>query len=437
MTTDRELLQRFSASGDETAFRAFVDQHLGWIHSVALRRLNGDAHLAQDACQLVFSELSRQAAHVAAHPTPSGWLFRTTHHLTAKLARTEQRRRVRERTAMSLRNADDDTTHLDWSRLSPLIDDALAELKDDDRTAVLLRFYENRDYAAIGAQLDLTANAARMRVDRALDKLNTALARRGIASTTAVLGSALGANLVGAAPAGLAATVTTTALAGSAATVGGAFTFLTMAKLPLSITAAVIVAGSATLLVQPHIGAADATPMTVSPATTTTPPLTAGAPPSPSVTTTPAGGIDDAYAALADEADALNRQLAEVEDATNRALSQAATPGKIYSTQEVDVAPKPTLQTNPVYPFELRRQLINGESLVSFVVDATGTVRDLHVVRTTDEEFAKASLNAMAQWKFEPGLVAEQAVNVRMEVPMKFQIRNPTPGEGPTVYEWF
>jgi len=68
-----------------------------------------------------------------------------------------------------------------------VLDDALHELKAGDREAVVLRFLEDRPLREVGARLGLNENAARMRVDRALDKLRGQLARRGITSTASGL----------------------------------------------------------------------------------------------------------------------------------------------------------------------------------------------------------------------------------------------------------
>src|SRR5207245_1131846 len=105
-------------------------------------------------------------------------------------------------------------------------------LSDDDRQAVLLRFFEGKSFADVGAKLRLNENSARMRVERALEKMHAALAQRGVTSTTAALAVAL-ANQAGvAAPAGLAASVTGAALAGTAASAGGvAAIFMSMTKL--------------------------------------------------------------------------------------------------------------------------------------------------------------------------------------------------------------
>lgn len=102
----------------------------------------------------------------------------------------------------------------EWERLRPMIDGVIHELDDRDREAVLLRYFENRPFAEIGAALRLSEDAARMRIDRALEKLRAALARRGVKSTGAALAFAF-ANLASATvPAGLATSITGAALAG-------------------------------------------------------------------------------------------------------------------------------------------------------------------------------------------------------------------------------
>lgn len=101
----------------------------------------------------------------------------------------------------------------DWERIRPLIDQALDVLPPADREAVLLHFFEGRSFVEVGASLALSADAARMRVNRALDRLREALARRGIASTGAVLSGVLATQQAVAAPAPLAASVAGHALA--------------------------------------------------------------------------------------------------------------------------------------------------------------------------------------------------------------------------------
>jgi len=76
-----------------------------------------------------------------------------------------------------------------------------------EREAVLLRYFEGRPLAEVGARFSLSPDAARMRVERALDKLRGLLEKRGIASSAAALGAAFANQSSLAAPAGLAAKI--------------------------------------------------------------------------------------------------------------------------------------------------------------------------------------------------------------------------------------
>jgi len=130
-----------------------------------------------------------------------------------------------------------------------MLDEVMHELKEPDREAILLRYFENRQFAEIGGKLGLNENAARMRVERALEKLRAVFLRRGVAATTA-LASVISANAVQIAPAGLAATLTSASLAGAGT---GTLTFLklmTMTKLKLGISALVVASATTALVVQ-------------------------------------------------------------------------------------------------------------------------------------------------------------------------------------------
>ncbi len=240
MSDDATLLRQYAAEGRDPAFAELVRRHVDFVYSAALRQLAGDEHLARDATQLVFIDLARKARPLADHPLLLGWLHTATHHATAKLVRTEQRRRAHEQKACAMSELSSDPA-ADWAALRPLLDRALLDLSEADRAAVLLRFFEKRSFAEIGTRLRLGEDGARKRVERALDKLHAALARRGIGSSAAALATALTANAVQAAPVGLAAAAATAALQ-AASTVPLVITFSMTAKW---IAAAVIVGGAA------------------------------------------------------------------------------------------------------------------------------------------------------------------------------------------------
>lgn len=232
---DAQLLRRYAHERSEEAFATLVRRHLDLVYAVALRQVGGDAHLAQDVAQTVFTSLARKAASLAARPVLGGWLYRTTQFTAIDVVRSESRRRAREQEAQTMPDPSfhpDSGGAVDWDKLRPTLDQAIGELNDADRDAVVLRFFEGKSFAAVGAKLRLTENTARMRVDRALDKLHALLARRGVTSTTAALAVALANQPAAAAPVGLAGIVTGTALAGVGAT-ASLWTFLMTSKLTL------------------------------------------------------------------------------------------------------------------------------------------------------------------------------------------------------------
>lgn len=249
MTTDPELLHRFARTNSEDAFAELVKRHVNLVYSAALRQVNGDEHLAKDVAQTVFTDLARKADSLSSRENLSGWLYTSAHFAAAKIIRTETRRRDREEKFMR-EPANESASDAEWGKIGPALDDAMHELKDGDREALLLRYFENRPFAEVGTKLGLNENAARMRVERALEKLRAVFTKRKI-TTAATLSAAISANAVQIAPVGLAATLTTTSLltAGS-----GTLTFMkimTATKIKLAFSA-LLVAGAATALVVQH-----------------------------------------------------------------------------------------------------------------------------------------------------------------------------------------
>ena len=234
------LLRRYAEAGDEAAFGELVRRHLDHVYSVALRRVGGDAHMAQDVAQTVFTDLAHQVRDrrdgTASFAPLGGWLHRHACFVSSKQIRGEQRRRAREAVAAMDAPDQDDT---DWTQLAPFVDDAVNELAAPDRDALLLRFYERRDLLAIGAALGVSDDAAQKRVSRALDKLREILGKRGVTSTSAALGLALGQHAVASAPAGFAAIFTNAALSAARTTTWSALmrSKLTLNKVGIAVAA--------------------------------------------------------------------------------------------------------------------------------------------------------------------------------------------------------
>lgn len=142
MINDAELLRQYAVSGTETAFAELVRRHVNLIYRAALRQLDGDAHRAAEVAQIVFTLLARKAATVARHPTPAGWLYTTTYFTVQRLRREDRRRRFREREAYLMHNVSGSEEYAaDWDRLRPALDQAMQDLNERDRDALIARFF--------------------------------------------------------------------------------------------------------------------------------------------------------------------------------------------------------------------------------------------------------------------------------------------------------
>ena len=251
---DAELLRRYAESRSEEAFAELVRRRIGLVYSIALRQTRGDAHGAKDATQAVFTDLARKAATLAQRPVLAGWLCRSAQFAASDLMRAARRRAVREHEAHLMQEiSTPDTAARDWEKIRPALDEVLNALDERDRDAIVLRYFDGRPFAEIGERLRLTENAARMRVERALEKLRARLVRRGVTSTHAALAAALAHQAAAAVPAGLAGSVTGVALA--AGTTGGGLAaavvvFMSMNKLPFGIAVSLAAAGLAAWSVQ-------------------------------------------------------------------------------------------------------------------------------------------------------------------------------------------
>ena len=243
---DCELLQRYAATNSEDAFAELVRRHVNLIYSAALRQVNGDTHLARDVAQTVFIQLARNARSLASHRTLIGWLYTSTHFAAAKIVRGEHRRRDREEKFMR-EFLHETAPEADWQKIRPTLDAAMHELKEADREAILLRYFENRQFAEVGAMLGLTENAARMRVDRALEKLHSHLTKHGI-TTAATLASAITANAVQIASPGLAAMLTAASITAAGTGTSTLLKIMSLTKLKIA-AGAIVAAGAATALV--------------------------------------------------------------------------------------------------------------------------------------------------------------------------------------------
>lgn len=244
-TDDMGLLREYAWRNSEQAFATLVSRHIDLVYSAALRHVENH-HQAEEITQAVFVILARKARSLGPRTVLAGWLFRTARLTTANYLRTEARRARREQEAF-MQTAPTGETSDPWRDVAPMLDDAIAGLREADRNAIVLRFLQGKDYKQVAAALGGTEPAAQMRVGRALDKLRKLFAKRGVALSATALGSLIAANAVQAAPAGLAPSVSAAAVHGVAITastlalVKGTLEIMAWTKTKIAIGASLVV----------------------------------------------------------------------------------------------------------------------------------------------------------------------------------------------------
>ena len=209
---DCELLRAFVRQGDQSAFATVARRHLDLVYATALRKLE-DPGAAEEVSQNVFAALARKAWQFAPDDSLPAWLYRTTLLEARTWLRGELRRRRREQAAAELgttmRTPDEQPA---LRALVPLLDEALLSLREKERTALLLRYYESQSLRDVGVSLSVSEDAARKRVGTALDALSSFFQRRGFKTATAAATAAALQHTATAASASVAATIAQTTM---------------------------------------------------------------------------------------------------------------------------------------------------------------------------------------------------------------------------------
>ncbi len=242
---DHELLRDFARAQSQDAFRQLVDRHLRMVYGVA-HRIVRDVHLAEEVAQNVFTLLAKKAAGIVPPQVVAGWLYNSTRHLAMHCVRSEQRRREREETAAAM--------HLNQSEADPAwvsehLEEALGELVASERDALVLRFLEDRSLREVGRELGVSEDAARMRVNRAVESVRACFQRRGVPVTFVGFATAISAVTAATAvpPAGLAVSIAAVGLTTTLSTTStqGILMHWLTSKTMVALTAAVVAGGGA------------------------------------------------------------------------------------------------------------------------------------------------------------------------------------------------
>jgi len=243
--SDSSLLQEFAAHRSQDAFTELVSRHSDWVYSAAVRMVR-DPHLAEDVAQAVFLVLADKAGKLSAVPLHR-WLFKVTRYASANAIRARARRdKYERRAAMSTSEIHESDADKMWQEIAPMLDDSLSRLRSGDRDALLLRFYQQKSLADVGAALGVSEGAAKVRVLRAVEKLRAILRRRGIASPADALGTALFAHATHAAPATFAKGFVPASASIQATTISKGISIMTIST-KIKIAAALILLGGVSI----------------------------------------------------------------------------------------------------------------------------------------------------------------------------------------------
>jgi RNA polymerase sigma factor (sigma-70 family) len=252
---DMDLVRQYARCKSEEAFATLVSRHVNLVYSVALRQVR-DTHLAEEITQTVFVILARKADSLSSRTVVSGWLCQTARYASAKALTMQRRRQHREQEAYMQSQLNEAESNA-WMRIEPLLDQAMAQLGEKDHNAVVLRFFEGRNFKDVSSALGTSEAGAKMRVNRAVEKLRKFFTRRGLTLSAAVIAGAVSAHSVQAAPIGLATTVTATVAKGTTVTtstltlINTTLKLMAWTKLKTAIVVgviAIVTAGTATVV---------------------------------------------------------------------------------------------------------------------------------------------------------------------------------------------
>ncbi len=187
--SDGQLLERFVTHREEAAFAGLLRRHGPMVLSVCRRSLANEQD-REDVFQATFLLLVRKAGSIRRRESVGSWLHGVAHRLAVRCRLQEDRRRAHERQAGRDRIPSTQTSEA-WEELRTLLDEAIAELPEKYRSALVLCYLEDHTHEEAARRLGCRLTTLRSRVARGRERLRAALLRRGLALSSAAFLAAL------------------------------------------------------------------------------------------------------------------------------------------------------------------------------------------------------------------------------------------------------
>lgn len=288
---DRSLLTHYARTRDAQAFNELAKRYAGLVYGTCLR-VTQNPQDAEDVSQECFLEMARRAGSI--NSSLGGWLHKVARTRSINAIRSEVSRRKREQKAFE----ETDDSPSTWAEIAPYVDEAVDQLPDKLRLAVILHFFHGFDQSEVARHLEVNQSTISRQLDKAVGLLRESLKGAGVVVPVALLGVLLAGNSATAAPAALTASLGKMALAGvgggSGASLSGilvpAKQFLTTLPAKLATGAIVLgVVGTVGYMVTTNASpvAPTAPPPVQTPEAQPTAPVAAVPPPAAQATVTP------------------------------------------------------------------------------------------------------------------------------------------------------
>lgn len=176
-------LCRRVASGDDQAFATLVETYQHRIYNFCARML-GDTSEAEDLAQDVFLALYKNASEFREESSFTTWLYRIARNQTLNRIKYLERRGRTARRSLEEVGEDrlgssggDPYDLLEEREASLLLQEAIAELPEQQRLVLVLRDIEGRAYEEIGEITGLAIGTVKSRIHRARSALAERLSR--------------------------------------------------------------------------------------------------------------------------------------------------------------------------------------------------------------------------------------------------------------------